>query len=126
MTAPAVSAAVSATTGLPANAYWHTTLFDSLPRPAEVVGISARAAFQQALHGYATILDVRDPQARRLGRPAAYLHVVDDPARVDSSRPVLLLADDDEAAASVAGAIPGSVPVLGGFRAWSGARLPVA
>lgn len=95
--------------------YTEADLFSSdpsLPRRA----LSPRAAFQAALHGRLSILDLRTSRERaREGEVPGYL----SQPRTDHHCPVVALAGAD-------GATLGLPAIDGGFRAWRAAGMPVA
>jgi rhodanese-related sulfurtransferase len=77
---------------------------------------SPRAAFQAALHGRASILDLRTGAERaREGELPAYLSAGGD----DGHREVIALAGDD-------GLTLGLPAIVGGFTGWLTAGMPVS
>jgi hypothetical protein len=91
-----------------------TALFASAsPAPS---AITPRAAFQAALHGRASILDLRSGSERALqGELPAYL----SSGGAEGHRRVIALTGDDRLAL-------GLPAIVGGFAGWVAAGLPVS
>lgn len=133
--------------------HWETLLFSdpartTPPRPAD--RLSPRAAYQEVLHGRATLVDIRPPGARLTeGAIAPWLavEVVDLTLDLDepglAARPwtgrgtavggrrtrLVLLCGDGHRSATAAEALarlgePSATHLTGGFRAWREAGLP--
>ncbi|HLS25579.1 MAG TPA: rhodanese-like domain-containing protein [Beutenbergiaceae bacterium] len=101
--------------------------------------LSPRAAYQQALHRRARIVDIRTaaerdryglvhalPEVAEISQPELVAWLVEHASNI----PVALLSQDGAEAAAISRALidvglPSALPIQGGFLAWEQAGLPV-
>lgn len=117
---------------------WQCDLFAVTAAATPVGRVSVRAAYQEALHGRATIVDLRPERSRRSqGRLPVSLGVVEvevgvDLAALSGAARLLLLVDpvDEPAVAPAEFAAfhpdrPEVAPIHGGVEAWVASGLPI-